>query len=345
MTGSRSRSARTASADSACALLTGVRRAGQDRCRFGDRKPSARRRTPRRWKRTGSEASWSGRAPWPGAVVASLFTAKAAGGILAGRRTEAIAARCTTASGPNPAISRTASGSRRSAQRLRPRASWPVTLPLARAAPHRDDHGDDRNSRSTGASHQPAADESIGAGDEESFHLGAQSPQVGVNHHLDQRFERHRRLPAQFGAGAGRIGDQQVDFGRPIELRVDDHVLAPVEADVRERHFHQLLHRVGLAGADDVVLRRVLLQHAPHRVDVVAGESPVALGIEVAHAQLGRQTELDACHGVRDLASHELDAASRRLVIEQDAAHRIQPVRLAIVHGDPVTVQLGDAVG
>ena len=38
--------------------------------------------------------------------------------------------------------------------------------------------------------------------------------------------------------------------------------------------------------AIDVVVGLVLLEHQPHRLDVVAGEAPVALGVEVAERQL-----------------------------------------------------------
>ena len=38
------------------------------------------------------------------------------------------------------------------------------------------ENGDNRDSRSTGGSHQPSADESIGPGDEKSFHLGRSRP-------------------------------------------------------------------------------------------------------------------------------------------------------------------------
>ena len=47
----------------------------------------------------------------------------------------------------------------------------------------------------------------------------------------------------------------------------------------------------------------------------------------------------------RDLARHELAPAARRLVVEQDPRHREQAVALAVVHRDPVAVDLGDRVG
>ena len=70
----------------------------------------------------------------------------------------------------------------------------------------------------------------------------------------------------------------------------------------------ELADRVGLAGGDDVVVGLVLLQHQPHRLHVVAGVAPVALGVEVAQHEVVLQAELDAGHGVGDLAGHELDA-------------------------------------
>jgi len=42
---------------------------------------------------------------------------------------------------------------------------------------------------------------------------------------------------------------------------------------------HEVAHRVLPARGDHVVARRFLLQHAPHRVDVVARMPPVAAGV------------------------------------------------------------------
>ena len=61
-----------------------------------------------------------------------------------------------------------------------------------------------------------------------------------------------------------------------------------------EGELDQLPHRVGVPGADHVVAGLGPLQHAPHGLDVVAGESPVAPGVEVAQADLAFQAQLDA---------------------------------------------------
>ena len=99
-----------------------------------------------------------------------------------------------------------------------------------------------------------------------------------------------------------------------------------------------------LAGGDHVVVGVVLLQHEVHGAHVVAGVSPVALRVEVAQVQIVLQPQGDACHGAGDLARHEGLAADRALVVEQDAVAGVQGVGLAVVHHDPVAVELGGAV-
>ena len=99
-------------------------------------------------------------------------------------------------------------------------------------------------------------------------------------------------------------------------------MLRRIELYAREGEIDELAHRMGLAGGDHEVLGLVLLQHEPHRLDVVAGEAPVALRVEVAEPQLVREAELDARRRVGDLAGDELQAAPRRFVVEEDPGRR-----------------------
>jgi hypothetical protein len=108
-------------------------------------------------------------------------------------------------------------------------------------------------------------------------------------------------------AALAGVAEQQVDLGGAHQLRVDHDVLLPVEPHPREGDLHQLAHRVGLAGGDHVVVGLGLLEHQPHGLDVVAGEAPVALGVEVAEPQLAREPQRDPRHAVGDLAGHELE--------------------------------------
>ena len=114
---------------------------------------------------------------------------------------------------------------------------------------------------------------------------------------------------------------------------------------MREGQLHQAADRVGDAGGDHVVLRLVLLQHPPHGVDVVAGEAPVAARVEVAQGERVGHAQLDAGHAVGDLARDELQAAPRRLVVEEDPRAGEEVVRLAVVDRDEVAVDLGHSVG
>ena len=74
--------------------------------------------------------------------------------------------------------------------------------------------------------------------------------------------------------------------GPSSERRIATDVVPPFEPDVGERTLDELLDRVTLARRDDVVVRLVLLQHEPHRPDVVARIAPVAAGVEVAEDEL-----------------------------------------------------------
>ena len=169
--------------------------------------------------------------------------------------------------------------------------------------------------------------------------------QVAVDHHRDQVGKRDRGLPAEDGARLGRVADQQVDLGGTHEPRVlPDQVLPVVDADVAERGVEEVTDGVRLAGGDHVVAGLRLLHHQPHRLDVVAGEAPVALGVEVAHRDVLLETELDPGDGHAHLAGHELGSAARRLVVEEDPGRRVHAVGLAVVDRHVVAVDLRHAV-
>src|SRR3954468_173836 len=169
--------------------------------------------------------------------------------------------------------------------------------------------------------------------------------EIGINHHRDQLRESDTWSPAEFLPGLGWIGLEQIHFGRAHVFRIGRDMLAPIQPHVSKRRFHQLPYAVGLAGTYDVVLGTRALEHAPHGLDVISGEAPVAPGIEVAQSDLRGEPELYPGHTVGDLAGDELDSPSGRLVIEQNTADGVQVVRLPIVDRDPVAIDLGHAVG
>src|SRR6185503_8426341 len=100
-----------------------------------------------------------------------------------------------------------------------------------------------------------------------------------------------------------------------------------------------------MPGRNHIVVRGILLQHAPHGFHVIAGKSPVALGIEIAEPQLVLLPELDARYAHAYLSRHEFGSTQRRFMVEKDAAGCMQPVAFAVVHRQPVPERLGDAIG
>src|SRR6185436_16401454 len=102
---------------------------------------------------------------------------------------------------------------------------------------------------------------------------------------------------------------------------------------------------VALARGDDVVLGARLLEHQPLRFDVVPRMSPVAPRVQVADVEAVLHTQGDARKRPRGLARDEGFPADRRLVVEEDAVAREHAVGLAVVHRDPVGVELGHAIG
>ncbi|KAG1257178.1 hypothetical protein G6F65_016013 [Rhizopus arrhizus] len=73
--------------------------------------------------------------------------------------------------------------------------------------------------------------------------------------------------------------------------------------------------------------------------------APVAQGRQVAQVQAFLQAQDDARQAAGDLAGDERLAALGRFVVEQDAVAGVHPIGFAVVHADPIGVQLGGGVG
>ena len=112
-----------------------------------------------------------------------------------------------------------------------------------------------------------------------------------------------------------------------------------------EGHVDEVADHRRPAGGEDIVVGLGLLEDAPHALDVILGVAPVPLGVEVAEVELFLQAVPDARGGPGDFARHEGLAPHRRLVVEEDAVAGVDAVGFAIVHRDPVGVELGRRVG
>ena len=141
------------------------------------------------------------------------------------------------------------------------------------------------------------------------------------------------------------VAEQHVNLRRAQEVARDADMVLPMQPGMAERQFAEIADAVRLAGGDHVIVRLILLQHQPHGPHVVARVAPVALGVEVAELERFGEAELDARDAVRHLARDELDAAQRALMVEQDAAARVQAKTLAVIDRHPVRVELSGGIG
>ena len=87
-----------------------------------------------------------------------------------------------------------------------------------------------------------------------------------------------------------------------------------------------------------------MLQDQTHALDIVARIAPVALGIEIAKFEHVRLAQMNLCDRVGYLAGHKFATAQGRFVIEEDAARPENVKALAIVHRQPVRIELRHAV-
>jgi len=126
--------------------------------------------------------------------------------------------------------------------------------------------------------------------------------QVVSGHLFDQDVESDFRDPAQVLAGFGRLSEQGVHF-RGAEIpgvyghdgfvggRIDaDFINAralPLEghAQFGGAQVHKFTDGVLFACSNDIVVRKVLLEHEPLHLHVVFGVAPVAFCVEVAQVQ------------------------------------------------------------
>ena len=143
-----------------------------------------------------------------------------------------------------------------------------------------------------------------------------------------------------------RVADQQIDLGRPHEALVQHDVIAASPARRGRRRSRQNSRTVWVS---PVARRsrpaRSCWSISHMRAHVVRRPAPVALRRRGCPARSSRSSPslIRATPSVI-LRVDELQAAARRLVVEQDAGDGVQAVALAVVDGDPVAVHLRHAV-
>ncbi|KQO67479.1 hypothetical protein ASF18_12680 [Methylobacterium sp. Leaf89] len=118
-------------------------------------------------------------------------------------------------------------------------------------------------------------------------------------------------MPAECRLRLGRISEQHFDFRRTEKLFVDYQMIRAREADVPECNLTHFTDCHSATGRDYIIIRRVLLQHHPHRTDVIFCMPPVTLRIDIAETKFLGKPELDPSHAISDLPRDELHTAQR----------------------------------
>src|SRR3546814_3232373 len=95
-----------------------------------------------------------------------------------------------------------------------------------------------------------------------------------------------------------------------------------------------------VCSSDLIIVRRVLLQHQPHSANIFARVSPISLGVEVPEPKLVLPFKFDRRSRPRDLALNKSLAAQWAFVIEKNAVGGVNAISLAVVHNDPIGIEL-----
>src|SRR3990167_144798 len=143
--------------------------------------------------------------------------------------------------------------------------------------------------------------------------------EVGFHHFSHERVERVFWLPTKCLCRLRRVADKYVDFRRSEIFRVDfddglrrllvNTPLRSARALPRNLHterftrlFGEFAHAVRLSRRKNEIVRPVVLQYAPHALDVIGGVTPVAFRVEVTEIQCFGFSEFDAGETTRNLA-------------------------------------------
>jgi hypothetical protein len=121
----------------------------------------------------------------------------------------------------------------------------------------------------------------------------ADALEIRVHHHRHQPLEVHARLPAELCAGLGGVADQVVHFGGPEELRVGAMVCFCQSRPACPNAVSRGPRPSALCRWRSRSRRaRPAAASATSPADVVAGEAPVAMRVEVAEASVSVRPSL-----------------------------------------------------
>ena len=110
----------------------------------------------------------------------------------------------------------------------------------------------------------------------------------------------------------GSVANQKRDIGGPEETFILHNIGSPIiYFHMMKSNFKEITNRMTLSGRYNIVVRFVLLEHEPHRMDVVAREAPVPGHIHIAHGKNVLTSQRNPRYRARDLSRNELKSSTR----------------------------------
>src|SRR5205814_5010131 len=108
------------------------------------------------------------------------------------------------------------------------------------------------------------------------------------------------------------------------------HIFFRRQIDYSEGRLHKIADGMTLAGSDDIIRGLFLLQHQPHRDDVILGPAPISPALQAAELQFLVEPARDPRYSASDFARNKIFSAPGRFVIVEDPVANEEPVRFAI---------------
>lgn len=164
---------------------------------------------------------------------------------------------------------------------------------------------------------------------------------VRIDHDFYQFPKGDFGLPTELFFGLGRISLQNIYLRGPKVSGIDLHVIPPVQTHIRKGFFYKLPDRVGLSRADHIVVRLVLLQHPPHRLDVFRRIAPVPPCVQVSQIERILFSGQDVGDRPADLAAYKGFTPPWTLVVKQNAITGKQVIAFSIVDRHPIGIEFG----
>jgi hypothetical protein len=168
---------------------------------------------------------------------------------------------------------------------------------------------------------------------------------VGVDHHFSQLFESNLWGPVEGFFGLGGVAKEEVDLGGAEIAGVYFDKFLPVEIEAREDFVEEFADGVGFTGGDDEIVGGGELEHLPHGLDIIAGVSPVAFGVQISQVEFFLEAFFDAGCGAGDFSCDEGFTAAGAFVVEEDSVAGKHAVAFAVVDGLPEAIDFRAGVG